>query len=183
MRKQQPLSDTHLKALRNEADHTGEREAAMIALLTRHFIRASELTALKTADVSVRDQTIFISRLKGSVSQTEPIGAPVAARLEAWLKVKPESVYLFPGRAGKMDRKNVYNIFRDLSEKAGCPSVSRSPHATRHSIGQKMAESNVNPRAIQQAAGHRSLNSTAQYFEFRRSYVEAEKNRALEGWE
>jgi integrase len=82
-----------------------------------------------------------------------------------------------------MDRKTVYNIFRELSESARIPSVSRSPHATRHSIGQKMAESGVNPRAIQQAAGHKSLNSTAQYFAFRDSFVESEKARALGVWD
>jgi hypothetical protein len=42
-----------------------------------------------------------------------------------------------------------------------------------------MAESGCAAKEIQQAAGHKSLNSTGQYFEFRQSQVDAAKAKAL----
>jgi integrase/recombinase XerD len=190
MRKMQPMTEDHLDRLRKVAIEAGPREAALIALMTRHFIRASELagtdregnpTGLKVSDVNLRDNTVTISRLKGSVSKTEALRPGEREILTAWLQVKPESKWLFPGRIADepMDRKTVYNIFHGLCVKAGIPATCAAPHASRHTIGQMMAEKGAQAKLIQQAAGHKSLASSGQYYEFRQSHVDAEVSRLL----
>lgn len=190
MKRMQPMTNEQMIRLRNVANETGERENCLVALMTRHFIRASELagtdregnpTGLKTSDVNLKDGTITITRLKGSVSKTEALRPGEREALQTWLARKPESKWLFPGRieSQPMDRKTVYRIFHDLCIKAGIPTVSAAPHASRHTIGQMMAENGAQAKLIQQAAGHRSLASSGQYYEFRQSHVDAEVSRLL----
>jgi integrase len=161
------------------ARQAGPREYAIIILMSHHFIRASELTQMKVSDANLADQTVSITRLKGSVSKVESMMPGDAEALQAWLKVKPVSPFLFPGRAGRMTRQQVYNIYRGLAEQAALPATSRAPHSARHTIGQRMAEAGLQAKEIQQAAGHKNLNSTGQYFEYRQSHIDAQKAKAL----
>jgi integrase len=179
MIKQHPLTKEQLTSLRVSA--TDPRDRAMLTIASCHFVRASELAALKTSDVNMRDGSIRITRLKGSVSKTEALMPGEAEALATWLTAKPESVLLFPSnRTDKpMHRSQIYNIFRRLSEAANLPSTSRAPHALRHTIGQLAAEAGAPAKLIQQMAGHKSLNSTSQYFEFTQRHVDAEKAKYL----
>lgn len=190
MKRMQPMTEEQLDRLRETANGAGARERCLITLMTRHFIRASELagtdregnpTGLKVSDVNLRDGTLTINRLKGSISKTEALRPGERDALAAWLKAKPASVWLFPGRNSDepMDRKTVYNIFHDLCIKAGVPMASAAPHASRHTLGQTMAEKGAQAKLIQQAAGHKSLASSGQYYEFRQSHVDAEVSRLL----
>ena len=192
MKRMQPMTETQVESLRQKALESGPREAALVSLLTRHFIRASELagtdregnpTGLKTGDVNLKDGTLTVHRLKGSISKTEGLRAGEAEILDAWLKAKPESVWLFPGRNPEypMTRRQVYNLFHDLCVSANVPDQCAAPHAGRHTLGQMMAEKGAQAKLIQQAAGHKSLASSGQYYEFRQSHVDAEVNRMLEG--
>ena len=190
MKRMQPMTDQQLEALRAQATATGPREAAIIALLTHHFLRASELagrdhegrpTGLRVQDVNLKDGTLTIARLKGSISKTEAFRPGDREALEAWLKVKPASVWLFPGRYASepLDRKSIYNIFHSLCIKADIPAHCAAPHASRHTLGQKMADNGAQAKLIQQAAGHKSITSTVQYFEFKQSFVDSEVSRLL----
>ena len=179
MIKQEPLTAEQLKALLATA--TDARDLCMLTLASRHFIRASELAALKTSDVNLRDNTIRITRKKGSLSKTEALLPGDREALDAWLKVKPDGELLFPSRrtSRPLHRSQIYNIFRSRAEAANIPSASRAPHALRHTIGQRMAEAGAPAKLIQQAAGHKSLNSTSQYFEFTQRHVDNEKAKFL----
>jgi integrase len=190
MKKMQPMTEEEINRLRLVANQAGPRESAIIALMTRHFIRASELagttrngklTGLKVSDVNLRDNTVTITRLKGSVTKTEALRPGEREILQSWLAVKPESKWLFPGRIADepMDRKTVYNIFHALCLKAEIPATCAAPHASRHTIGQMMAEKGAQAKLIQQAAGHKSLASSGQYYEFRQSHVDSEVSRLL----
>ena len=192
MNRMQPMTNEQVEALRTVASATGPREAALVSIMTRHFIRASELagtdregnpTGLKTTSINPRDNTITITRLKGSNSKTEALRPGEADILRAWLAAKPESVWLFPGRNADlpMTRRQVYNLFHDLCVRSGLPTQCAAPHASRHTLGQMLAENGAQAKIIQQAAGHKSLNSTGQYFEFRQSTVDAEVTRILSG--
>ena len=43
MNRMQPMTSEQVEALRTVASATGPREAALVSIMTRHFIRASEL--------------------------------------------------------------------------------------------------------------------------------------------
>jgi integrase/recombinase XerD len=179
MKRQQPMTDSQLVHLKSAAANN-PRDRALIALLTGTAMRASEATALQVAHVNFKDNTLAVQRLKGSVSKVEAMPRETREALEAWLAVKPQSDYVFPGRFGQeMTRQQLYNIYRAITEKAGVPQQSRSPHGARHTIGQKLAEAGATMQLIQSVFGHKNANSSAQYFELRQSSVDEQKARLL----
>jgi len=85
------------------------RDWAMIVLAYRHGLRASEVCGLKLADIDLKAGSISIRRLKGSLSQVQPLyqhrGQPLLdemAALRAWLKARPRdgSDFLFTSQKG-----------------------------------------------------------------------------------
>lgn len=190
MKRMQPMTADQLTRLRQTAAEAGSREACFIALLTHHFIRCSELagtdskgtpTGIKTRDVSLVDNTIRITRLKRSISTTEALRAGEREALQSWLKVKPESAWLFPGRNADepMDRKSVYNLYRHLCEKAGIPATSSAPHASRHTLGTDLTRKGAPMKLVQQAGGWKSIVAAAKYQELTQAHVDAEVTRLL----
>jgi integrase len=179
MTKQEPLTKAQLANLRAVA--VEPRDACMIAIASRHFIRASELAALKVSNVNLHDNTIRIIRLKGSLSKTEALLPGERELIQAWLAVKPEGALLFPSNRtnSPLHRSQIHNIFQRLAGAANLPRSSSASHALRHTIGQMMAEAGAPAKLIQQAAGHKSLNSTSQYFEFTQRHVDTEKSKYL----
>jgi integrase/recombinase XerD len=183
MNRMHPMTDTQLASLREAAALAGPRETALVTLMTQHAMRASEVTGLKVSAVNFKDDTLSISRLKGSVSKVERMTPDTRAALAAWLAVKPAGEYLFPGSStrgtGQLSRQQLYNIFRGLAEAAGIPATSRAPHSARHTIGQTLAEKGATMQLIQAVMGHKNANSTAQYFELRQSSVDEQKAKLL----
>jgi type 1 fimbriae regulatory protein FimB len=181
MNKQEPLTQDQLKSLQSAAAEMGLREHAMVVLASHHAMRASEIAGLKTSFVNMKDGTIYIARLKNSISKTEAFQGNDRAVLEAWLAVKPESEFLFPGSYTRrpITRGHVYRIFRALSGKAGIPDVSRASHALRHTIGQMLCDRGATAQLIMGVMGHRSLNSSAHYFKLKQSTIDSEKARLL----
>jgi integrase/recombinase XerD len=190
MKRMEPMTQSHVESLRKTANESGPRAAAIVALLTRHFIRASELagtdaegnlTGIKTKDVDLTAGTIRINRLKGSETFVDRLTSVEAEVLARWIATKPTSIWLFPGRNSEepMDRRTVYNIFHGLALKAGIPMTMAAPHSSRHTLGQSMAEQGAHAKVIQQAAGHKSLASSGRYYEFRRAHIDAERARFL----
>ena len=179
MKRQAPMTDSQLAQLKKVAA-ANPRDRALIALLTGTAMRASEVTGLLVEHINFKDNTLSVRRLKGSVSKVEAMPAETREALAAWLQVKPESEYVFPGRFNQeMSRQQLYNIYRAIAEKAGIPQQSRSPHAARHTIGQTLAEKGATMQLIMSVMGHKNANSSAQYFELRQSSVDEQKARLL----
>jgi integrase len=190
MKRMQPMTADQLTRLRQTAAEAGPKEACFIALLTHHFIRCSELagsdakgnpTGIKVQDVNLADGTIRITRLKRSISTTEALRGERMA-LESWLKIKPESPWLFPGRNADepMDRKSVYNLYRSLCQRAGIPATSSAPHASRHTLGTDLTRKGAPMKLVQQAGGWKSIVAAAKYQELTQAHVDAEVARLLE---
>src|SRR5258708_34475919 len=186
----QPMTSDQLASLRRTAALEGPKEACFIALVTHHLIRCSELagsdakgnpTGIRVQDVNLADGTIRITRLKRSISTTEALRAGERETLESWLKVKPESAWLFPGRNADepMDRKSVYNLYRSLCQRAGIPAKSSAPHASRHTLGTDLTRKGAPMKLVQQAGGWKSIVAAAKYQELTQAHVDAEVPRLL----
>jgi type 1 fimbriae regulatory protein FimB len=181
MNKQEPLTQNQLKNLQSAASTMGPREACMITLASHHAMRASEIAGMKVSSINLKDGTMFVARLKNSISKTESFQANDRAVIEAWLAVKPKSEFLFPGRdASKaISRVQIYRLFVALAGMAGIPDVSRASHALRHTIGQTLADNGATMQLIMGVMGHRSANSSASYFRLKQSTIDSEKARLL----
>jgi type 1 fimbriae regulatory protein FimB len=167
------LSPEEVLAVLKAARSRSIRDWGMVLLAYRHGLRASEVCGLKLSDVNMKDQTIRVARLKGSMLTTQPLvphrGQPLLdelATLRAWLKARPAdgSDYLFTSqKGGKLDRTQFFRVFRAVAEAAGLPSEKRHPHVLKHSLASHLVAGNVNLALIRQALGHRSITSTMQY--------------------
>jgi type 1 fimbriae regulatory protein FimE len=167
------LSPEEVLAVLKAARGRSVRDWAMVLLAYRHGMRASEVCDLKLADIDLKAGSISIRRLKGSLSQVQPLyqhrGQPLLdeiAALRAWLKARPAdgSDFLFTSqKGGRLDRTQLFRIFRACAESAGLPPEKRHPHVLKHSLASHLVAGNVNLALIRQVLGHRSITSTMQY--------------------
>jgi len=149
------------------------RDWAMILLAYRHGLRASEVCGLRLSDLDLKDGSISVQRLKGSLKTTQPLyrhrGLPLLdeiAALRAWLRKRPAdgSDYVFSSqKGGKLDRTQFFRLFQTYASIAGLPTEKRHPHTLKHSLASHLVAGNVNLALVKQALGHRSINSTMQY--------------------
>ena len=149
------------------------RERTLILLAYRHGLRASEVCALRLAEVDMKDGILSIQRLKGSLRTAQPLyehrGQPLldeVSALRSWLKVRPGdgSDYLFTSqKGGRMDRTQFFRIFQAVAESAGLPAEKRHPHILKHTLASHLVAGNVNLALVKQALGHRSISNTMVY--------------------
>jgi type 1 fimbriae regulatory protein FimB len=167
------LSTDEVLAVLQAARGRSIRDWAMVLLAYRHGLRASEVCNLKLSSVDLRAGSISIHRLKGSLSQVQPLyqhrGQPLLNEmntLRAWLRERKHdgSDYLFTSqKGGRLDRTQFFRIFRACAEAAGLAPEKRHPHVLEHSLASHLVAGNVNLALIRQALGHRSITSTMQY--------------------
>ena len=151
----------------------GVREWAMTLLAYKHGLRASETCNLRLGDLDLKNESIFVSRLKGSLRTTQALtehrGEPLLNELKAlreWLRLRQfdGSDYLFTSqKGGRLHRSQFFRLFRAIAEKAGLVQEKRHPHALKHSIASHLIAANVNLALVKQQLGHKSISSTMRY--------------------
>src|ERR1035441_3103368 len=92
----QYLEPTEVLSVLKAARTKGNREWAMIVLAYKHGMRASEVCNLRLEDVDLKNGSIVVERLKGSLRTTQPItehrGDPLLNEhraLREWLRERP----------------------------------------------------------------------------------------------
>jgi type 1 fimbriae regulatory protein FimE len=167
------LTPEELLAVLRAARRRSVRDHAMILLAYRHGLRASEVCGLKLGDLNLKDGSLVVRRLKGSLTTVQPLythrGQPLldeVAALRACLKQRPadgsDSVFTSQ-KGGALSREQFFRMFRDIAEEAGLPAGKRHPHVLKHSLASHLVARNVNLALVKQALGHRSIGSTMQY--------------------
>lgn len=68
-----PLEPAELLSVLTVAKKKGAREWAMVLLAYRHGMRASEVCNLRTDDVDLRNGSVVVERLKGSLRTTQAV--------------------------------------------------------------------------------------------------------------
>lgn len=167
------ISPEEMLALLKAARKRSTRDWAMILLAYRHGLRASEVCALKLADIDLKAGSISIRRLKGSLQTIQPLyqhrGQPLldeTTAVRAWLRTRRDdgSDYLFTSqKGGKLGRIQFFRNFQKIAESAGLAIDKRHPHVLKHSLASHLVAGNVNLALVRQALGHRSIRSTMAY--------------------
>jgi type 1 fimbriae regulatory protein FimB len=167
------LTPEEVLAVLKAARGRSTRDWAMVLLAYRHGLRASEVCDLKLTDADIKSGSLNVRRLKGSLSQVQPLyqhrGQPLLDEMNAlrtWLREREQdgSDYLFTSqKGGRLDRTQFFRIFRACAKAAGLPPEKRHPHVLKHSLASHLVAGNVNLALVRQALGHRSINSTMQY--------------------
>jgi type 1 fimbriae regulatory protein FimB len=151
----------------------GNREWAMIVVAYKHGMRASEVCNLRLNDLDLRNGSIVVDRLKGSLCTTQALtehrGEPLLNELKAlreWLRERRDdgSDFLFTSqKGGRLDRSQVFRLFKAIASEAGLPQEKRHPHSLKHSIASHLVAANTNLAFVQRQLGHKSINSTMRY--------------------
>jgi type 1 fimbriae regulatory protein FimB len=167
------LEPYELLSLLRSARAKGAREWAIALLAYKHGLRVSEVCNLRLDDVDMKNASIVIDRLKGSLrtvqALTEHRGEPLLNELKAlreWLRERRDdgSDFLFISqKGGRLDRTQVFRLFRSIAAEAGLRPEKRHPHTLKHSIASHLVSANVNLALVKQQLGHKSINSTMRY--------------------
>lgn len=146
---------------------TGRRNYAMLVLLVRLGLRASEVAGLSLDDLRWRAGGIVVHG-KGGRVDTLPLPVDVGEALAAYLRFRPaapdgcRSVFLSatqPPRA--ISRHTVGVVVRRGCLRAGIPAVG--PHQLRHSAASAMLEAGASLEEIGRVLRHRERRTTAIY--------------------
>jgi type 1 fimbriae regulatory protein FimB len=178
IRKQTTLSMIHLEpsevlSVLRAAKAKGAREWAMMVVAYKHGMRASEVCNLRLDDVDLKNGSIVVDRLKGSLRTTQAVtehrGEPLLNELKAlreWSRQRRDdgSDYLFTSqKGGRLDRSQFFRLFRTIASEAGLPGEKQHPHVLKHSIASHLVSANVNLALVKQQLGHKSIGSTIRY--------------------
>jgi integrase/recombinase XerD len=160
------------KCLKAAREH-GNREWAMFLFGVAHGARASEIANLRISDLNLRQETIHVARLKGSLDSVQNFmkvkGNPLFDEEKAfrtWLaERKPDADnFVFNSqKSTQLNRVTVFKLFRLICKKAGLPESLAHPHVLKHTAAMLLVKQNTNAFLIRQHLGHRSFESTLQY--------------------
>lgn len=161
------------KLLKAAKEH-GNREWAMFLFALAHGARASEICNLRLSDPNLKQGTVHVARLKGSLDSTQNFlrikGNPLfdeAAAFRAWLaerKPDADSFVFNSQKSTQLSRVTVFRLFREICEAAGIEDRSLwHPHTLKHSCAMLLVAANTNAFLIRQQLGHKSFQSTLQY--------------------
>lgn len=147
----------------------GHRNKAIMETLYSCGLRVSEMLSLKISDIYFTEQYITVIG-KGNKQRLVPISASAIKHINFWLEDRDNlnikkgcEDYLFLNRrGGQLSRVMVFNIIKDLAERAGVQK-NISPHTLRHSFATHLLEGGANLRDIQEMLGHKSILTTEIY--------------------
>jgi integrase len=151
----------------------GPRSWAMILLAYKHALRASEVCNLRLCDIDMKNGSIVVERLKGSLRTTQAVtahrGEPLldeVKALRAWMRERPadgSDVLFTSQKGGRLDRTQFFRLFRSVAAEAGLAPEKRHPHVLKHSLATHLVLANVNLALVKAQLGHKSINSTLRY--------------------
>ncbi len=163
------ISSRDANALLNSCDrgeNVGRRDYAMIVMLLRLGLRATEVATLKLDDLDWRAAEVVVHG-KGRRDGRLPLPVDVGEAIAAWLqhgrpKTTSREVFLsVQAPIMALGRSGVGSIVRSACVRAGVPQVG--PHRLRHTMATEMVNIGVPLAEISQVLRHRSLSSTAIY--------------------
>ena len=167
------LTPSEIQRVLKAAKARSVRDWAMVLLAYRHGLRASEVCGLKLSDLDIRNESITLRRLKGSLKTVQPLyrhrGQPLLDEIhamKAWLRERADdgSDYVFTSqKGGRLDRTQFFRIFKAVATTAGLAAEKRHPHCLKHSLGTHLVQRNTNLALVKQALGHKSISSTLRY--------------------
>ncbi len=152
------------------ATREGIRDRAMLHLAVCAGLRVSELTGLRTDDVTLPSMSIRIHG-KGRRERVLPLWNTTATAVRAWLAVRgtvsaPE--LFVNARGGSMSRWGFAYVLHHHAETASqkCPSLSKrklSPHVLRHTCAMVVLQATQDIRKVSLWLGHSNLATTEVY--------------------
>lgn len=139
------------------------KHRTIVALMYSCGLRVGEVLSLRITDIDSKNNKINIRNPKGKVDRIVMLDDNLLQLLRNYWNTYKTSEYLFEGQTGnRYSEKSVQNIIKNTVKKLGF-TKKISPHSLRHSCFTQMIKDGVDIRTIQKIAGHKNINTTANY--------------------
>jgi integrase/recombinase XerD len=150
--------------------HEGLRSRAILEVLYSTGIRNSELRAIKTDDVNLKEGLLTVRQGKGGKDRMAPLGKAAVYFLAQYLeKTRPKLIgekkhsYVFINRYGSPFSSQTVNKIVQKAARAAGIKRTITPHCIRHTCATLMLRGHADIRHIQELLGHACLSSTQIY--------------------
>ena len=163
----EPEEVERLLSVMNTKSMIGIRNRCIAGLMLEAGLRISEALNLKQRDINIKDRRVEVLRGKGGAPRTVYWRSQTLSDLlERWKLVRPESDFLFctirgQGQGGPVSARSFEKTIKHYARKANVPDIT--PHSLRHTFATLHLRSGTNLRVLQEALGHKNLNTTAIY--------------------
>ena len=168
------LNAAELDALLAAPDRTtwtGRRDHAMILLAAQTGLRASELTNLTIADITLGAGAHVTTLGKGRRERVTPLTDTTVTTITNWLKERggSDNDPLFPTRTGSaMTRDALARRLTTYATQAAldCPTLhgkTITPHVLRHTAAMRLLHAGIDTSVIALWLGHAEIQTTQIY--------------------
>jgi integrase len=146
-----------------DSTSAGLRDAAILRLLYDTGLRRASVAGLLRVGIRKEgSRTLLRVVVKGGQEADVALPDVTVTALQAWLKVAPKSVYVFPARKDKSLHANIINqIVADRAREAGCDHVA--PHSFRARFITSSYDAGLPEYEIQAAVHHADPKITRAY--------------------
>ena len=176
-RQQRPLpkvlSEEEFIKIYKQCDNT--KHQIILKLMYGCGLRRDEVCSLKTEDVSIDRELIFVKGKGGKYRPVNP-GKRLIEDIKGYLELAKPGLYFIEGQnKGKYSGTSIAKIVERLTEKAGIKR-NVTPHMFRHTFATHHMEKGTELRLIQEALGHASSKTTEIYTRVSRSSIKKMRN-------
>ena len=138
------------------------RDTALFGLIYHYGLRVGEALMLTVDDVHFTTHRITIRRLKHGLGGEKPLWRHTATLLRRYLRERRDvGPYLFTGRKGPLQKRQVQQLFIDYASVAGIQE--RSVPALRHSMAVHLLEAGRGIEYVADHLGHKNIQNTRIY--------------------
>lgn len=182
------LTHDELRTLLTKAREHDHRCYLMFLVAVVHGLRVSEVIELKVRNFRFDGSNWYLEtqRLKGSLKTNQKLLSPTdtlfdeAQLMGQWLQGRKPNAYVFTNAKGeKLTRWGVSYFMEQYARWAGVPQHKRHCHVLKHTAGVLMRQSGAKLEEIQNALGHKRLDSTAQYLRVTQDEVDNARQKAF----
>jgi integrase/recombinase XerD len=171
-----PFTDEEINRILAAARKTrlATRNVAIVYFLADTGIRASEMCALRVANVELSTRTALIARGKGGKSRQISFGEDTAKALFKYLKEEPHEADdpLFLGERGEqMNRDSLRHLCERLGRLSGVQRVHA--HRFRHDAAVKLLRNGAHVFGVMALLGHSRVGVTERYVRLAEADVQA----------
>jgi len=166
------LAPGEIKSIMETVGHDlssiGARDAAIIAVAVSCGLRRAELVKIKMEDLDLASGSLKV-RGKGNKERLVYLVKGALSALQEWLEVRGDEegfIFLPIRKGGKIEHRQmsdqaIYKILLGRAEESNVSSIS--PHDLRRTFVSEMLDAGADISAVQQLAGHASINTTQKY--------------------
>lgn len=169
------LSAEQISSLFQQVDvatPSGQRDLAMLYMLSTTGMRVSELVSLNIADFDVKQATVVCPGRSGRSKRERILPLPPLAveSIKHYVEKArpPEQEALFLNHHGeRLTRQGFWLIIKGYARQAGITNIT--PHMLRHSFAMMKLKDGMELRSVQELLGHAHITTTQVYSQLARS--------------